>query len=71
MEKEGDEVGEEEKQKVTYVEAPLPKTNPWKKGKKCEEAEKKDVAEALDANPPLELSKQKKNILKEKKEGKH
>ena len=69
IEKEGEEIGEEEK--VTYVEAPLPKTNPWKKGKKCEEMEKKDVAEVLDANPPLELSKQKKNILKEKKEGKH
>merc|ERR1711874_837869 len=46
IEKEGEVEEEEEKEeKVTYVEAPIPKTNPWKKGKRtaAEEIEKKDV----------------------------
>merc|ERR1711874_93228 len=70
IEKEGEVEEEEEKEeKVTYVEAPIPKTNPWKKGKRtaAEEIEKKDVGKVREEDPPLEAAKHKKNILKEKK----
>ena len=56
---------------VTFVEAPLPTTNPWAKRKKTAAEgieEKKNPGKVKETDPPLEAaSKPKKNVLKEKK----